>query len=106
MLYTIPQYDLDQGIRLESNGYHVRSCHVDHRSCTLIDAQYLNRQREGGYPLPPGTSDILGVEFSGTIEELGPNPGRWAIGDEVLGLSTGVSMLYFAVDTEHQRHIL
>lgn len=23
------------------------------------------------YPLPPGTSPILGVEFSGTVEEAG-----------------------------------
>lgn len=25
----------------------------------------------GMYPLPPGTSPILGVEFSGTVEEAG-----------------------------------
>jgi NADPH:quinone reductase-like Zn-dependent oxidoreductase len=78
------------------------------RSCTAIDTRYAipNRQREGRYPLPPGTSDILGVEFSGIIEELGPNPGRWAIGDEVLGLSTGVRMLCFTIDAARPCHIL
>jgi NADPH:quinone reductase-like Zn-dependent oxidoreductase len=33
----------------------------------------------------------MGVEFSGTVEELGPNTGKWRVGDEVLGLATGVS---------------
>ncbi|KIM28467.1 hypothetical protein M408DRAFT_69953 [Serendipita vermifera MAFF 305830] len=58
-----------------------------------IKAFGLNRmdilQREGHYPVPPGASQILGVEFSGTIEKLGPNAGKWAVGDEVLGLATG-----------------
>ncbi|TFK73189.1 quinone oxidoreductase putative [Pluteus cervinus] len=53
----------------------------------------LNRldiiQREGNYPPPPGSSDILGVEFSGTISKLGPGASKWKIGDEVLGLAGG-----------------
>ena len=40
-----------------------------------IKAFGLNRmdllQREGHYPLPPQAGPILGVEFSGTIEDLG-----------------------------------
>jgi NADPH:quinone reductase-like Zn-dependent oxidoreductase len=50
-------------------------------------------QREGNYPgIPEGTSPILGVEFSGHITALGPNTSlRWQTGDEVLGLSSGVS---------------
>ncbi|KAG8736556.1 hypothetical protein FRC10_009197 [Ceratobasidium sp. 414] len=54
----------------------------------------LNRmdimQRKGGYPLPPGASDILGVEFSGTIEQLGSEVTGFNIGDEVIGLAYGV----------------
>ncbi|KAH6907976.1 hypothetical protein BKA70DRAFT_1280362 [Coprinopsis sp. MPI-PUGE-AT-0042] len=47
-------------------------------------------QREGHYPLPPGASkDILGVEFSGVITELGTNVERWQVGDEVFGLTPG-----------------
>ena len=49
-------------------------------------------QRKGQYPLPPGASEILGVEFSGHITALGPSTSaNWSIGDEVLGLASGVS---------------
>ena len=50
-------------------------------------------QREGNYPgIPPGSSEILGVEFSGHIAALGPNTSLgWQTGDEVLGLANGVS---------------
>jgi NADPH:quinone reductase-like Zn-dependent oxidoreductase len=49
-------------------------------------------QREGGYPPPPGASDILGVEFSGIVAELREGSGqRWKVGDEVIGLAGGVS---------------
>ncbi|OJA12287.1 hypothetical protein AZE42_12809 [Rhizopogon vesiculosus] len=53
----------------------------------------LNRmdifQRQGGYPVPPGASSILGVEFSGCVAELGEGVTRWAVGDEVFGLAGG-----------------
>lgn len=48
-------------------------------------------QREGKYPPPAGASEILGVEFSGVISEIGSEITEWAIGDEVLGLVGGVS---------------
>ncbi|CAE6368883.1 unnamed protein product [Rhizoctonia solani] len=46
-------------------------------------------QRKGGYPVPPGASDILGVEFSGTIEELGSEVSGFTVGQEVIGLAYG-----------------
>ena len=49
-------------------------------------------QREGNYPLPPGASTILGVEFSGHVERVGDGVTEWHEGDEVLGLATGVSI--------------
>ncbi|KAG2365104.1 hypothetical protein BDR07DRAFT_1470550 [Suillus spraguei] len=53
----------------------------------------LNRmdhyQRQGGYPVPPDASSILGVEFSGRVTELGEGVTRWAVGDEVFGLVGG-----------------
>ncbi|KAI6042655.1 quinone oxidoreductase putative [Pisolithus marmoratus] len=53
----------------------------------------LNRmdlsQREGRYPPPPGASIILGVEFSGCVESVGPGVTKWSPGDEVFGLSGG-----------------
>jgi len=55
-----------------------------------------NFERKDKYPLPPGASEseILGVESSGHIAALGPNMSancQWAIGDEALGLTSGVS---------------
>lgn len=49
-------------------------------------------QREGKYPVPPGASQILGVEFSGIISALGPTVDTtyWKVGDEVFGLAQGV----------------
>ena len=48
-------------------------------------------QREGMYPPPAGSSTILGVEFSGSIAEVGCDVSEWQVDDEVLGLTGGVS---------------
>jgi NADPH:quinone reductase-like Zn-dependent oxidoreductase len=60
-------------------------------------------QREGNYPgIPSGSSEILGVEFSGHIVALGPKTSLgWQTGDEVLGLADGVS-----IDTKFLVHSL
>lgn len=58
----------------------------------MLTCTFLNRQREGKYPVPPGTTEILGVEFSGTVAELGPNVHDFLVGDEVFGLTYGVSI--------------
>ena len=54
----------------------------------------LNRmdisQREGKYPPPLGSSEILGVEFSGIVSNAGTDISEWKVGDEVLGLVGGV----------------
>jgi NADPH:quinone reductase-like Zn-dependent oxidoreductase len=47
-------------------------------------------QREGKYSVPAGASKILGVEFSGTIAEVGKKVTQWKLNDEVLGLVGGV----------------
>ena len=52
-------------------------------------------QREGRYPPPRGSSDLPGLEVSGTIRALGPDEPRsasgraWRIGDEVCALVSG-----------------
>jgi putative PIG3 family NAD(P)H quinone oxidoreductase len=46
-------------------------------------------QRMGFYPPPPGASDILGLECSGTIRALGPEVTGWSVGDEVCALLSG-----------------
>jgi D-arabinose 1-dehydrogenase-like Zn-dependent alcohol dehydrogenase len=70
-----------------------------------IKAFGLNRmdllQRQ--YPVPPGASKILGVEFSGTISELSEEGGGkegFKEGDEVFGLAYGGAYAeYIAVST-------
>ena len=46
-------------------------------------------QRKGGYPPPPGASDIPGLEVAGTVVALGPEVTEWKSGDEVCALVTG-----------------
>lgn len=46
-------------------------------------------QRQGGYPPPPGASDIPGLEVAGTIAALGQGVENRQIGDEVCALLTG-----------------
>ena len=46
-------------------------------------------QAAGMYPPPPGASDILGLEVSGTIAEVGEHVDRWAIGQPVCALLAG-----------------
>ncbi|MET1057964.1 MAG: alcohol dehydrogenase catalytic domain-containing protein, partial [Nocardioides sp.] len=46
-------------------------------------------QRQGFYPPPPGASDVLGLECSGTVAALGEGVTGWAVGDEVCALLAG-----------------
>jgi NADPH2:quinone reductase len=54
-------------------------------------------QREGKYPPPPGDSEILGLEVSGTIAELGPGVTGWKIGERVISLVGGGGYAEYAV---------
>ncbi|MBJ7358106.1 NAD(P)H-quinone oxidoreductase [Nocardioides sp.] len=50
-----------------------------------VAAAGLNRadllQRQGFYPPPPGASDVLGMECSGTVAAVGEGVTGWAVGD-------------------------
>ena len=46
-------------------------------------------QRAGNYPPPPGASNILGLEVSGTVSALGDGVTGWTIGDQVCALLAG-----------------
>ena len=46
-------------------------------------------QRQGGYPPPPGASDIPGLEVAGTIVATGAGVSTLSIGDRVCALVTG-----------------
>jgi NADPH2:quinone reductase len=46
-------------------------------------------QGAGRYPPPPGASEILGMEVSGTVAELGDGVSGWRVGEEVCALVAG-----------------
>ncbi len=46
-------------------------------------------QRKGGYPPPPGASDIPGLELAGTVVALGAGVDGLAVGDRVCALVAG-----------------
>src|SRR3954465_12043309 len=49
-----------------------------------VAASAVNRadllQRQGFYPPPPGASDVIGLECSGTVAAAGGGGGRWGVG--------------------------
>src|ERR671921_825000 len=46
-------------------------------------------QRRGPYPPPPGASEVLGLECSGVVSEVGEGVTGWSVGDEVCALLSG-----------------
>ncbi|NYG54312.1 NAD(P)H-quinone oxidoreductase [Nocardioides perillae] len=58
-----------------------------------VAATAVNRadtlQRQGFYPPPPGASDVLGLECSGTVSAVGEGVTGWSVGDEACALLAG-----------------
>jgi putative PIG3 family NAD(P)H quinone oxidoreductase len=58
-----------------------------------VAATAVNRadllQRQGFYPPPRGASEILGLECSGVVSEVGEGVTEWSVGDEVCALLSG-----------------
>ncbi|KAK5135701.1 hypothetical protein LTR08_004687 [Meristemomyces frigidus] len=84
---------------------------IDHaKALVKVKAFGLNRmdllQREGMYPVPPQAPSTLGVEFSGTIEELASeSESGFKKGDAVFGLAYGGAYAeYIAVSTHMLMH--
>jgi len=61
----------------------------------LLDvvASAVNRadlqQRIGAYPPPPGASDVIGLECSGTVSTVGDGVSGWSPGDQACALLAG-----------------
>ena len=82
----------------------VESLHIAQRSVPilmdgecLVKVAYsaLNRadtlQRKGLYPVPPGATDILGLEASGVVfKEANSNKRLWKANDRVMALLPGL----------------
>jgi len=58
-----------------------------------VAASAVNRadllQRQGFYPPPPGASDVLGLECSGTVSSIGDGVEGWSVGDHCVALLAG-----------------
>ncbi len=58
-----------------------------------VAATAVNRadtlQRRGFYPPPPGASDVLGLECSGTVSAVGEGVTGWSVGDRACALLAG-----------------
>ncbi|HZA12214.1 NAD(P)H-quinone oxidoreductase [Mycobacterium sp.] len=58
-----------------------------------VSAAGVNRadllQAAGHYPPPPGASEILGMEVSGVIADVGANVTKWSAGQKVCALLAG-----------------
>lgn len=65
----------------------------DYEVLIKVESAGLNRadvmQRNGNYPPPPGASDILGLEVSGTVAKVGSEVSNHSVGDEVCALLAG-----------------
>ncbi len=59
-------------------------------------------QRTGGYPPPPGASDIMGLEVAGEVDAVADGVTRWRVGDRVCALLAGGGYAdYAVVDARH-----
>ncbi len=67
---------------------------IGENECLLeVKAIGVNRadllQRDGNYPAPDGESQVLGIEASGNIQEVGARVADWTAGDKVFGIVPG-----------------
>lgn len=60
---------------------------IDIAATALNHADLL--QMRGQYPVPPGESEVPGLECAGTVAELGEGVTEWCVGDRVMALLAG-----------------
>jgi NADPH:quinone reductase len=69
-----------------------------------VEAAGVNRpdilQRIGGYPPPPGASDVPGLEIAGTVTATGSAVSRFKVGDSVCALVPGGGYAEYCVVAE------
>jgi putative PIG3 family NAD(P)H quinone oxidoreductase len=79
---------------------------LDNEVLIKIKATAVNRadvvQKNGFYPPPLGTSEILGLECSGIIEAIGKNVKKRKVGEQVCALLAGGGYAQYASCPEEQ----
>lgn len=69
-----------------------------------VKAAGVNRldvlQRMGNYPVPPGASELPGLEIAGSVDALGEGVTRWREGDRVCALMAGGGYAQYATVAE------
>lgn len=82
-------------------GEHPKPVPGENELLVRVHATALNRadllQRQGKYPPPEGTSEVLGLEMGGTVEAKGAACPNWNLGDRVFGLLPGGGYAEYAV---------
>src|SRR5882672_2424303 len=59
-------------------------------------------QRLGKYPVPPGASDLPGLEIAGEVSALGTGVTRYKVGDKVCALVSGGGYAEYCVAPQEQ----
>ena len=59
-------------------------------------------QRQGNYPVPPGASDLPGLEVAGTVAAVGEGVHRWREGDPVCALTPGGGYAEYCLTPQEQ----
>jgi NADPH2:quinone reductase len=71
-----------------------------------VSAAGVNRpdvlQRMGKYPIPPGASDLPGLEIAGEVVACGTGVTMWKVGDQVCALVSGGGYAEYCVAPEVQ----
>src|SRR5687767_2886294 len=77
-----------------------------HEILIKVAAAGVNRpdvlQRTGNYPVPPGASDLPGLEVAGEVVETGSGASLWKKGDKVCALVHGGGYAQYCVAPEVQ----
>lgn len=77
-----------------------------HEILVRVAAAGVNRpdmlQRQGLYAVPPGASDLPGLEISGTVAAVGAEVRMWKVGDEICALTHGGGYAEYCVVPEVQ----
>jgi NADPH2:quinone reductase len=78
----------------------------DNEILVKVSAAGVNRpdvlQRMGRYPIPPGASDLPGLEIAGEVVACGTAVKMWRIGDQVCALVSGGGYAEYCVAPEVQ----